>query len=457
VRQKASAHSGKPKAGDFGAVAGALLLVVLAWWLYEQTFGKALWLKCQERLKHNRIVELRRRLVDARRQKDSILLAVRSRKAELSPASKALLKAGAKLEDDLRKIESSRATTTRQVRIGYGATMRVEKCMTCHDGIDREDSSMLAPEIGLRVHPEAQTLFRRHPVDKFGCAVCHDGNGSDLNSPHVNILKGKMVQASCARCHEDAPLLAGAPDALNGARLFQARGCQACHNVKSSYYFTGKAKRPGPDLTHLAGKVDLRWLAAWIQSPRKVHSRTLMPEFGEKGAGLPKDESVQIAAFLLGNSTPPFLSQRALEFGKSGRKRKDSAITKEKGRRIFLKRGCLACHELGKLRAAGPKRISLDAIGDKVSCAWLYSWLEDPTRISPGTAMPKFDLRPDEIKALCDFLMSSKSELSFSRKENSSGKASLQAQETGKKLIGKYGCYGCHNIAGWPDPRKIDN
>jgi len=453
VRQKASANSGKLTIMDAAMVAGALLLVILTWWLYRQSFGAEPWQKCQKRLKHNRIVDLRKRLANARRQRQSILRALSGRPhgAEVSPATQALCEVETKLLDDLRKVESQ-STTIKEVTIGHGAMSRVEKCMSCHDGIDKADS-VLAPEIGLRTHPEAQTLFRHHPVKKFGCTVCHDGNGSDLNFPHGNILKGEMVQSSCARCHEDAPLLAGAPSALKGARLFQSRGCQACHNVKGSVYITVNAERPGPELTHLAGKVDLNWLVSWIQSPRKVHSRTLMPEFGEKGKGLPQREAEQIAAFLLNNSSPPFLTEAALAYGKSRDNRTENAVGSEKGRKIFLERGCLACHELGKLRSSGPKRISLDAIGDKVSHAWLYSWLEDPARISPDTAMPKFDLKSDEIESLCDFLMSYKSAAPVIKKENTSGTASMPALESGKKLIGKYGCYGCHRIAGF---EKVD-
>jgi len=449
VKEKATTRSGKPTPEDFAAVAGALLLLVFAWWLYQQSFGREPWLKCQEHLKHKRMAVLRERLAAVRRQKDSVLSgsAPRPRGAELSPSGRAILETTTKLEDDLRKVEFS-LPTIREVSIGDGATRRVERCMTCHDGIDRTDS-VLAPEIGLSAHPDVQSLFKHHPVEKFGCTACHDGSGSDLNFPHGNILKGEMVQASCARCHEDAPLLAGAPVALTGARLFQERGCQACHNVKGSNYLTVKAKRPGPDLTRLSGKVDMNWLAAWIQSPRKLHRRTLMPEFGEKGSGLPPEEAVQIASYLLNSSTAPLLSQAAFASAESGSKRKENESSKDRGRRIFSERGCLACHELGKLRSAGPKHLALDGIGDKVSYAWLYSWLENPARISPGTAMPKFDLKADEIEALCDFLMSSKSHAIFSNKVSKAGQMSSLAQQSGKKLIGKYGCYGCHNIAGF--------
>jgi len=59
---------------------------------------------------------------------------------------------------------------------------RVDRCTTCHVGID--DPGMVDAELPLRSH--SGTVFEHHPLDKFGCTVCHDGQGRavDLESAH---------------------------------------------------------------------------------------------------------------------------------------------------------------------------------------------------------------------------------------------------------------------------------
>lgn len=47
-----------------------------------------------------------------------------------------------------------------------------DKCMTCHLGADNPNF-LDAPE-PLRTHPGK--ILQQHPVAKFGCTICHDGN-----------------------------------------------------------------------------------------------------------------------------------------------------------------------------------------------------------------------------------------------------------------------------------------
>jgi len=60
---------------------------------------------------------------------------------------------------------------------------QVDRCETCHMGVDKsyyEDPSIPAT---FRTHPKRDLLFAAHPVSKFGCTSCHQGQGratSDL-------------------------------------------------------------------------------------------------------------------------------------------------------------------------------------------------------------------------------------------------------------------------------------
>ncbi|MBI5607496.1 MAG: hypothetical protein HY902_01295, partial [Deltaproteobacteria bacterium] len=58
----------------------------------------------------------------------------------------------------------------------------VDRCPTCHAGID--DPSMVGETIPkvLRAHPQRDTLLKAHPPLRFGCTPCHRGQGLALTA-----------------------------------------------------------------------------------------------------------------------------------------------------------------------------------------------------------------------------------------------------------------------------------
>jgi cytochrome c2 len=55
---------------------------------------------------------------------------------------------------------------------------QVDRCQTCHVGADSRqyaDPSIAARE--FRTHPRLELLMGAHPIDAFGCTVCHQGQG----------------------------------------------------------------------------------------------------------------------------------------------------------------------------------------------------------------------------------------------------------------------------------------
>jgi hypothetical protein len=53
----------------------------------------------------------------------------------------------------------------------------VDRCMTCHMGADSGNYADSALPRQFRTHPFRKTLFTSHPVEKFGCTSCHQGQG----------------------------------------------------------------------------------------------------------------------------------------------------------------------------------------------------------------------------------------------------------------------------------------
>src|SRR6185503_10538915 len=53
---------------------------------------------------------------------------------------------------------------------------RVDRCESCHMGSNHGGFETVQPAY-FQSHPYRRTLFALHPIDKFGCTTCHDGQG----------------------------------------------------------------------------------------------------------------------------------------------------------------------------------------------------------------------------------------------------------------------------------------
>jgi cytochrome c oxidase subunit 2 len=88
------------------------------------------------------------------------------------------------------------------------------------------------------------------------------------------------------------------PTAVQGAQLFQTRGCAACHTING----TPAAGKVGPNLTHLASRGVIAGsilentpdqLREWLKDPPAVKPGSIMPNLG-----LNNDELDQLVAYL---------------------------------------------------------------------------------------------------------------------------------------------------------------
>src|SRR5258706_8694535 len=101
---------------------------------------------------------------------------------------------------------------------------------------------------------------------------------------------------------------------------------------------------------------------------------------------------------------------------------------------------------------------------------WLTYWIEDPTRYWHDTRMPKLRLSRVEAASIAQYLVTLKDEPkdvakvtpdevsiltnAAKRKEKIActvvaPDAVLERDKCGEKLVAYYGCFGCHNIAGF--------
>ena len=91
----------------------------------------------------------------------------------------------------------------RSARWSVPALHTVDRCVTCHLGID--DPRMADQRNPHRTHPKR--LLAIHRVEKFGCTVCHQGQGAALNFEEAKaedyfwdypLLPAKLTEATCA-------------------------------------------------------------------------------------------------------------------------------------------------------------------------------------------------------------------------------------------------------------------
>lgn len=130
----------------------------------------------------------------------------------------------------------------------------IERCTSCHMGI--EDPLFADVYQPLKTHPFPE-LLKNHPVEKYGCSICHGGQGlattydgashkTIANWPFPMVPKG-LMQSRCGYCHKDFEAI-GADKLIKGRELYREMHCSGCHQID------GQGGAVGPDLSAFADK-----------------------------------------------------------------------------------------------------------------------------------------------------------------------------------------------------------
>ncbi len=104
----------------------------------------------------------------------------------------------------------------------------VDRCMTCHLGIDRPGFENVPQP--FRTHPNREAFFGKHPVSRFGCSGCHQGQGAALTVFDGGAAEAHLLGAPHVPWGDGAGILPGLPQrpdfCANGAGL--VAGQAAC-------------------------------------------------------------------------------------------------------------------------------------------------------------------------------------------------------------------------------------
>ncbi|GAX62436.1 cytochrome c oxidase subunit 2 [Candidatus Scalindua japonica] len=361
-----------------------------------------------------------------------------------------------KLQDKLKTSEKKRPSI--QVsQLNIEELGRVDRCISCHVNIEGPEN--VVNEQPFKIHPGNYIFLKNHPARRFGCTICHEGQGratTSMEEGHGNVKywpnpmhKGRLVQSSCIMCHKNVKGLPGASLIEAGLRLFsEERGCTGCHDVEGITTI-----KIGPPLTFVGEKASYKWIMTWLKDPQGYYEKARMPNFK-----LSDKEVENIADFLVSLS----------------RNKKDLKVTAnpdveeevyQRGRSLYNRSRCVICHPTEGKGGAVKYVYAADhaKIANKLSSDWLSKWITNPKAYYQGTKMPHFRFSDNEVEDLVAFMSAEFIDWdAFEVEEESKGDKVVSIEEidpasveTGRTLVKKYGCFGCHEIKGFEKENKI--
>ncbi|MBI5731121.1 MAG: c-type cytochrome, partial [Ignavibacteriales bacterium] len=151
----------------------------------------------------------------------------------------------------------------------------IDRCTTCHLGITNSKLKMVSQP--FRTHSKIY-----HDIEKFGCTICHEGQGLATRYEEVHlptefwdqpILPNRYIESSCGKCHIGEKL-SSTPTLNKGRELLEKFNCASCHDIpgiKKSYTLS---------LNGIGSKVINRnWILDWLKNPKHYQDNALMPNF----------------------------------------------------------------------------------------------------------------------------------------------------------------------------------
>ncbi len=214
------------------------------------------------------------------------------------------------------------------------------------------------------------------------------------------------------------PGITEAPSKERGKKLFETRGCLACH---SHVDFPGIHSTQGPDLSRLSAKLNTekgqRWLYSWLKAPNHYFARTAMPNLfldpiaETDAAGNPTghvtDPAADIMAYLL--SVPADWKPQ---------------------------------------EPAPPSELTPDekqALND-LTAVWLSASF-------PHRRAEEYATNGIPQKLANTVKVDEKTLLGSYKDDND--RAQRQLEYVARRSIGRYGCFGCHDIPGYETAKPI--
>jgi len=368
---------------------------------------------------------------------------------------------------------------TLTIQLGMARTARFDRCRTCHAGIDRVEagnvpsfpfghpsgagfSNMVLEDKypnPFATHPNPDLYLSAtspHPLQKFGCTICHDGQGSGTsfrdashtaNNPYqyeewhekyhyssnhfweFPMQPERLRESTCIKCHHSVvelgvhPTFGGsAPKLYKGYNLIKEYGCFGCHEIQGfdgvrpigpdlrlepsteaeaakiaadPTQIAGNMRKVGPSLRHVGKKLTPEFISYWVELPQRFRPTTRMPQFFHtSNLDDPEANKLQPVEIV---SIAHYLSANTEDY-RQAKPVEGYTPDPVRGKDLFSKRGCLACHSHEAFPDShatfGPElsRVHAKIRPGEEGFAWVYSWIRDPQAYHKRSRMPNLFL-----------------------------------------------------------------
>ena len=287
---------------------------------------------------------------------------------------------------------------------------RVDRCTTCHQGVGWK--GLTDVEEPWRSHPQPE-LLRVHPVEDYGCTVCHAGQGYAVEEyeahgfgkhweePLLGQILGSdydprtpppLYEIRCNACHRYERETPGMPMINRAKAIVRDKGCKVCHVIN------GDGGRLGPDLTFEGDKSPeafdfgnftgenptiVNWHIAHFKSPQTLVPNSVMPEMNFQ-----TKDAIALTMLTMSwkdDASIPrrFLPGIELKDVQTPEEAERDRVMREGDGAFFVEHSCFVCHSVEAFSIESPTNKGPD-----------LSWAPDDTRARFNKTVEEFMFEP---------------------------------------------------------------
>lgn len=325
-------------------------------------------------------------------------------------------------------------------------------CATCHavqNAAGNLVGGTIGPEltrIGTKAKPEWLAAWITNPrIYDAITEMPHYRFSESQVATLTAFLQAKSDSDFLANVHLDP----ATPEQIaHGKLLVTEYGCASCHQIAG----IKKPENFAPELTRIGSKpisqlifiAGMRhtlpdYIAGKLRQPRAFAPGLKMPQYTFPPAQIGALTTALLSLNERSQTLPASLTVAASAdsgyrpAGKAGQLMNDLA--------------CFSCHRInGRGSDLAP---DLSWEGSSVQRQWLEEFLRNPNTLRPALIrrMPRFNLKPDEIATLTDYIMTVYQTPAFDRDAMPNSGYAASDIEHGKQLFySKYACQGCHIV-----------
>lgn len=338
-----------------------------------------------------------------------------------------------------------------------------------------DPSPVLLAHPDLSLYVDADSL---HPYETVGCTSCHDGSGQETDfvlTAHkarnilVDAKSGEPVLSDMTAASTEVHHAFDMGSMLNTVYPHEAvvpASVDKLHveNPSASESPNGDASAHGahPDDMALTGYID----PVTGKSGKAISQIGYWKKVFEPKA--PRSFALVYHEWDWPMRTPEFIQTNCVRCHTDVDDISQKAPIVHEGRYLFTNLGCSNCHQVDAIPASQNRKVGTDLrhVNEKLSPAFLNTWIWAPKAFRPTTKMPHFfmlennssdeELRRtrQEARAITEYLVRTATPLPPKHVMNPALKGSPDA---GRLIFNSVGCLGCHQNLNDPTEAKRNN